>query len=132
MKNHPYNENFLFVFGSNEAGIHGGGAAKWAKDNLGAQWGKGFGISGYTFAFPTKDRNIQTLSKEKIKEYFVEFFKIARENPQIGFNLTPVGCGLAGYKKNDIFDVICEVDDLIEDMPQNIFFDARWFNFHGG
>lgn len=45
--------NEIFVFGSNEEGYHGAGAAKQAL-KFGAIMGKGFGFGGNTFAIPTK------------------------------------------------------------------------------
>lgn len=49
----------IFVFGSNEAGRHGAGAAKTAMRYHGAEYGKGFGHYGNSFAIPTKDMNLQ-------------------------------------------------------------------------
>jgi hypothetical protein len=34
-------ENEIFVFGSNLAGAHGGGAARFAYERFGAVWGEG-------------------------------------------------------------------------------------------
>ena len=36
--------NEIFVFGSNLAGFHGGGAARIALNNFGAVWGQGVGM----------------------------------------------------------------------------------------
>ena len=41
-------ENEIFVFGSNLAGSHGGGAARLAYERFGAVWGEGFGLHGQT------------------------------------------------------------------------------------
>ena len=46
-------ENEIFVFGSNEAGIHGKGAALLAK-KWGASNGIGEGIQGQTYVFQLK------------------------------------------------------------------------------
>lgn len=92
----------IFVFGSNLAGRHGAGAAKFAMKNHGAKYGQGFGIQGNSFAIPTKDANIRTLPLRHIRIY-VEMFKIfAKDHPELTFQLTPIGCGLAGYKPSDI------------------------------
>ena len=37
-------ENEIFVFGSNMAGSHGGGAARLAYKRFGAVWGQGVGL----------------------------------------------------------------------------------------
>jgi hypothetical protein len=49
----------IFVFGSNLSGIHGGGAARYAFDNLDAEWGVGEGITGRSYAIPTKEKNVR-------------------------------------------------------------------------
>ena len=54
-------KNQIFVFGSNEAGIHGAGAARLANKKFGAMWGVGFGLTGQSYAIPTKDLQINTL-----------------------------------------------------------------------
>ena len=59
----------VFVFGSNEAGIHGAGAAKLAHEKFGAVSGVGFGLQGQTYAIPTKDLEIRTLPLDNIEYY---------------------------------------------------------------
>lgn len=92
----------IFVFGSNEAGIHGAGAAKFAVQKHGAKYGQGVGPQGYSYAIPTKDRNIQTLPLDKIKEYVDEFIFYAGKHPLKVFYVTAIGCGLAGYTPEQI------------------------------
>lgn len=92
----------IFVFGSNLAGVHGSGAAKTAFYQHGAIYGKGIGRHGYSYAIPTKDENIQTLPLLQIKKYVQQFFKYARKHPELTFNVTRIGCGLAGYADRDI------------------------------
>jgi hypothetical protein len=92
----------IFVFGSNLAGRHGAGAAKFARENHGAVYGKGIGHHGNSYAIPTKDVNIRTLSLDKIKPYVDDFLEYAKNNPSLIFKLTPIGCGLAGYSPKDI------------------------------
>lgn len=95
-------ENEIFVFGSNEAGIHGAGAARQALDQFGARWGVGFGPQGKTFAIPTKDWSIRTLPIQHIKPYVNSFLSYALTQPNLVFLVTEIGCGLAGYKPKDI------------------------------
>ena len=45
----------IFVFGSNTAGVHGGGAAKTALAKFGAIYGQGCGRQGQSYAIPTKN-----------------------------------------------------------------------------
>ena len=92
----------IFVFGSNQAGIHGAGAARYALDNFGAQYGVGYGHTGYCFAIPTKDRNINTLPLDEIRHYVKCFLSEARQHPEFQYLVTAIGCGLAGYKPSDI------------------------------
>ena len=115
--------NEIFVFGSNEAGIHGGGAAKTAQAKFGAIYGVPFGLMGQSFAIPTKDRNIKTLLLPNIQNYLVSFIKFAIDNPQLKFYLTKIGCGLAGYTTNDIKLILWKAVDLATnngELPQNI------------
>ena len=92
----------IFVFGSNLAGIHGAGAAKFAFKNHGAKWGQGIGLQGYSYAIPTKDRNLKTLDLETIKFYIDDFITGAAFYPVFNFMVTEIGCGLAGYEPKEI------------------------------
>ena len=49
------------MFGSNLSGRHGAGAAKLARDKFGAQYGCGKGITGQSYAIPTKDKALRVL-----------------------------------------------------------------------
>ena len=92
----------IFVFGSNLSGIHGKGAALTAKQKYGAIQGQGWGLQGNSFAIPTKDQNIKTLPLYKIKIFIDTFFLFAKSNPDKKFFITAIGCGLAGYKHEEI------------------------------
>lgn len=105
--------NEIFVFGSNMAGVHGAGAAKYARDNYGAKDGYGYGLYGQSYAIPTKDKNIQTLEIPRIIPYIQEFLNYAAAHPNLKFILTPIGCGLAGYKSD-------QMAHLFVAAPENI------------
>ena len=92
----------IFVFGSNLKGIHGAGAAKEALDKHGAKLGQGVGIQGNSYAIPTKETPNSRLSLSEIKFHVEEFLDFARANPNLLFEVTPIGCGLAGYKPHQI------------------------------
>jgi hypothetical protein len=111
----------IFVFGSNESGIHGAGAAAHAV-RLGALMGMGFGPAGNTFAIPTKDWRIQTLSVSEIQAYVNRFIVYARFNPGHIFQVTRIGCGLAGLRD----EVIAP---LFHYAPSNCRFDTAWQEF---
>ncbi len=46
-------EDEVFVFGSNLAGMHAGGAARVAYERFGAVMGQGVGMQGQSYAIPT-------------------------------------------------------------------------------
>jgi hypothetical protein len=87
----------IFVFGSNEAGRHGKGAALYARQKHGAIYGVGFGLQGQSFAIPTKDHTIKTLPIQSIIPYVDMFMDFVNDKPELHFNITRIGCGLAGY-----------------------------------
>ena len=99
--------NQIFVFGSNEAGRHGRGAAKTAV-SFGAKYGIGEGLAGHTYGIPTKNKNMQVLSINRIKKYVDTFIEFAKLNPQYIFLVTSIGCGLAGYVPNQIAPLFIE------------------------
>lgn len=103
----------IFVFGSNLAGRHGKGAALWAVKNRGAQYGQGFGEQGMSYAIPTKDANLRVLPLDIIENYVKIFLDEARCNPHLTYEVTPIGCGLAGYKPE-------QIAPLFKDVPSNV------------
>jgi hypothetical protein len=92
----------VFVFGSNLAGRHGKGAALHARQHHGAIYGRGEGLQGNSYAIPTKDANLRTLPLDVIANHVVFFLEFALAHPEWTFELTPIGCGLAGYKPEQI------------------------------
>lgn len=92
----------IFVFGSNVMGIHGAGAAKYALENHGAKWGVGFGHQGNSFAIPTKWTPYKRMDLATIKNFVMLFIEYAERNPTRTFQVTTIGCGLAGYTPEDI------------------------------
>ena len=97
----------IFVFGSNLAGIHAGGAARMAYEKFGAEWGNGAGLQGQSYAIPTMQGGIET-----IKPYVDEFIKFAREHKELHFFVTPIGCGIAGFEPEDIAPLFAEAKEL--------------------
>jgi hypothetical protein len=107
------NENEIFVFGSNEAGIHGAGAAKLAYLKFGATYGVGYGLMGQSFAIPTKNKKIKTLPLDTIEKYIIMFLEEAKTMPDLTFLVTKIGCGLAGYKEN-------QIKPFFKNIPDNV------------
>lgn len=101
--------SLIFVFGSNLAGRHGKGAAKWARENRGAIYGMGEGMTGQSYALPTKDENLRVLSLQRIGEYVGQFLDFAEQHRDLEFEVTPVGCGLAGYSYEEIAPMFSKV-----------------------
>jgi len=101
--------NEIFVFGSNEAGIHGAGAALLARQKFGAVLGQGFGLYGQSFAIPTKNYYIHTLPINKIKTYVDHFLVFAQGHTHLTFYVTQIGCGLAGHSPSHIAPLFKEI-----------------------
>ena len=99
---HHLDSNTIFVFGSNMAGQHGAGAAKTALEHFGALNGVGRGWSGQSYAIPTMNEHLQQMPLSQIQHY-VEDFKIYTKNhPKMTYFITSIGCGIAGYKVEEI------------------------------
>lgn len=109
----------IFVFGSNLAGRHGLGAALFASRNHGAIYGQGAGLQGDSYAIPTKNHDLKTLPLEVVARYVNVFLAFAGQHPELEFNVTRVGCGLAGYKDND-------VGPLFAGAPDNCILPDGW------
>lgn len=105
-------DNDVFVFGSNESGIHGAGAAKDARVFFGATMHQGFGPSGRSFAIPTKDWLLVTLELKAIGAYIKRFIEYAKIHKKVNFHVTEIGCGLAGYRPSDIAPYFIEAKAL--------------------
>ena len=92
----------IFVFGSNLAGIHGAGAALYARKYHGAIQGQGIGLQGSSYALPTKDHRIRTLRLSSIERHVAAFLTFTQLHPDLVFKVTRIGCGLAGYTDQEI------------------------------
>ncbi len=87
----------IFVFGSNLAGHHMGGAARVANMKFGAEWGVGIGLTGQSYAIPTMQGGVET-----IRPYVDEFIEFANQHQNMKFLVTRIGCGIAGFKDEEI------------------------------
>ncbi|MCC7196378.1 MAG: hypothetical protein IT356_12565 [Gemmatimonadaceae bacterium] len=109
----PDDPNAVFVFGSNEAGIHGAGAARYARVHYGAQPGIGFGQTGDAFAIPTMNGHFSPLKLADIRTYVARFLVEASLHPERTYYVTPIGCGIAGFLPS-------EIAPLFTNAPANV------------
>ena len=105
----------IFVFGSNLAGMHGGGAARMACRCFGAVWGQG--LQGQSYAIPTMQGGVET-----IRPYVDEFIDFARRHPHLKFLVTEIGCGIAGFTPEEIAPLFAAAVSV-----ENIWLPARFW-----
>ncbi len=110
----------IFVFGSNRPGIHGRGAALGAKLHWGAVQGQGEGLQGDSYGIVTKLTPRKPLSLWVIEANVKAFIQFASLHPEMIFLVTKVGCGLAGYKDEDIAP-------FFKGAPDNCRLHSDWF-----
>ena len=99
--------NEIFVFGSNLQGLHDGGAARMARERFGAIMGQGVGLQGQSYAIPTMQDGI-----DAIKPYIDDFITFAKTHANLHFIVTRVGCGIAGFRDEDIAPLFQEATSL--------------------
>lgn len=110
---------YILVFGSNEGGFHGAGAARTARDHYGAVLGKGYGHYGNSFAIPTLDQYFKEIPLQKIDWYIKGFLAYADALSKVNFKITCIGTGLAHRTHKDIAP-------LFTLHPENCWFDTLW------
>ena len=108
--------NEIFVFGSNLKGMHGGGAAYIAYRKFGAIMGQGVGLQGQSYAIPTMQGGVET-----IRPYVDEFIQFAKENKNLTFLVTRIGCGIAGFTDDEISPLFEKAHDV-----ENIVLPPGW------
>lgn len=119
----------VFVFGSNRQGIHGAGAARHAARWCGARKGQGEGPMGAlpgiealipaSYAIPTKADPHTALPIEEVARHVAGFLDYARQCPTLTFQVTRIGCGLAGFTDD-------QIAPLFEDAPDNCLLPGVW------
>ena len=106
----------IFVFGSNLRGMHAGGAARAAYHKFGAVMGQGVGLQGQSYAIPTMQGGVET-----IKPYVDEFINFARQHTELTFLVTRIGCGIAGFRDEEIAPLFAEAHQL-----SNVVLPPNW------
>lgn len=74
-------------------------------------------MQGQSYAIPTMHGG-----PESIKPYVKEFIEFARENQSLTFFVTRIGCGIAGFKDEEIAPLFYEamaLDNVI--LPETFY-----------
>ena len=74
---------------------------------FGAVWGKGVGLQGQSYAIPTMQGGVDT-----IKPYVDNFIAFANGHPELKFLVTRIGCGIAGFKDEEIAPLFIEALEM--------------------
>ena len=109
----------IFVFGSNLDGYHAGGAARVAQEEYGALSGMGFGFAGQSYAIPTVGHGFGRLPLATVRSYIDRFIDFASSRADLEFQVTRIGCGIAGFADG-------EIAPLFAEAPVNCLFDEAW------
>ena len=126
-------EDTIFVFGSNPEGRHGAGAAKVAREVFGAKYGVGEGLTGNSYALPTKDlrvkenRGLRSIPKETIVESIQKLYETARRMPDKKFKVAYRNTNTAslnGYTGLEMIDMFKDAGPI----PSNIIFSKEWID----
>ena len=123
-KKEPMKGTMIFVFGSNEQGVHGAGAAKVAQQRYGAVRGVGEGHEGNSYALPTRKYNratgvISTLDLPAVQAHVDTFIKYAKSRQDLTFQVTAIGTGHAGLTH-------AQMAPMFVLAPENCQFDTVW------
>lgn len=117
----------IYCFGSNQRGIHGKGSALTAATFFGAKKGQGEGISERSYAIPTKDQNLKSLSLNQIQHHIERFLDTSELFSDMHFFVTKVGCGLAGYEEPQIIKLFDELYPKYErSFISNVTLPTSW------
>jgi hypothetical protein len=102
----------VFVFGSNDLGVHGAGAALAARRYYGARQGQPSGLQGRSYGIVTRHvlpfkpgqvkTELKSLTLEQIEKEINIFINFTMERSDLRFLVTPVGTGRAGYENKQI------------------------------
>jgi hypothetical protein len=129
----------IFVFGSNQDGIHGAGSAKVAVRLFGAKYGQGEGLQGDAYGLPTtilKHNSFgwvpynRLMSLSEITEHIKKMYQCAMEHPDKKFKIAyrnqpneKTLCGYSGAELMSCFKSACNGE-----YPDNIYFSEEWAN----
>jgi hypothetical protein len=133
-------ENTIFVFGSNPEGKHGAGAARVALLKFGAKYGVGEGLTGNSYALPTKDlrvlknNGLRSISEKDIIKSIEKLYKVAEQNPdktfKIAYRNKADEVTLNGYNGREMFLMFLQATDDSNLFPKNVQFSEEWKEIH--
>ena len=81
-------KNSIFVFESDEFGMHKNGNANIARTFFGAEYGVGYGLKGRSYAIPTKDMFFEDLMESEIEFYVDQFIEFAKTKKRKTFYIS--------------------------------------------
>lgn len=118
--------NQIFVFGSNTRGIHGAGAALFARNNFGAIYGQAGGLQGQSYAIITKDltKDVHpSITREMIIEQIDDLYVFARFAPDHEFLVAyrADNNNLCGYSSEELAEMFARPN-----IPKNIVFEDEF------
>ncbi|CAJ0592308.1 unnamed protein product, partial [Cylicocyclus nassatus] len=123
--------NVIMVFGSNPEGRHGAGAAKVAREQFGAEYGVGEGLTGNAYALPTKDlrvkenNSLRSIPEEEIIKSIQKLYTTAEENPTKKFMVAYRNTDKASLNGYTGIEMI-EMFKAAGAIPENIIFSEEW------
>lgn len=120
----------VFVFGSNTQGRHGAGAAKFAHDQFGAEYGVPHGPTEQCYAICTKDLTKDkhpSVSASDIVDQIERLYQYARNNPDKEFLVAySNGKNLNGYTPDQMAIMFFMAGDSLAGIPNNIVFEEKF------
>lgn len=126
----------IYVFGSNLAGRHGKGTALTARKKYGAVYGQGVGMQGHSYGIPTKDGDLNILPIPVIAAHVLDFLNHARNDIRRVYQLVRIGCGLSGYKPEQIAQLFietpgnCQLPEEFQAVLAHQSAAPRWQNWY--
>ena len=118
-------ENEIFVFGSNVAGIHNGGAAGYAKNHFGAIDGQAEGLQGQSYAIPTDG-----VSEKELYQAICRFCDFASSHSDLTFYVTNWmwKCRIQSLYSSSDVPRCCEIEKCqVADRILGFFDNGRFF-----
>ena len=113
----------IAVVGTNTDGIHGAGAAQWARFNAGLRLYHSRGLCGQSYGIVTKDLNKDShpsISQDEILQQLEQLLTFSEYHPEKEMLIFYAGKGynLNGYTPNEMAWIFAHFD-----WPENVIFE---------